>query len=79
MELMNISIYDNGAAFLIRVNGLTVSAHNSLADAWRHIIWMYRIESQNFTVGKNAVPVTQWIEGMKLAGYIDDDEIREAK
>ncbi len=30
---MNVTIYDNGAAFLIRVNNLTVKACNSLGNA----------------------------------------------
>lgn len=69
--MMNVEIYDNGAAFMIMVNGLITKACNSLGDAWRHIVWMHTVASQEFTVGKKSVPVTDWIVGMKKAGYID--------
>lgn len=69
--MMKVTIYDNGAAFLIRVNGLTVKACNSLGDAWRHIEWMYRIESQQFVVGKNEVPVKEWLDHMYAIGYLE--------
>lgn len=69
--MMNVRIYDNGAAYLIRVNDLTVAHFNSLGNAWRHIVWMYRIETQQFTVGRDKVPVKDWIAGMKTAGYLD--------
>ena len=64
----NVSIDDNGAAFLVVINKnskpqrLVVGAFSTLGDAWRHIKWMYEIEQQEFTVGKHAVPVTEWIE-----------------
>lgn len=72
----NISIDDNGTAFLVVINMGTeqrfvVAAFNSLGAAWEHIRWMYRIETQEFTVGKKRVPVTDWIAGMKKAGYLD--------
>ena len=43
----------------------------SIQEAWKHIEWMYQIESQEFTVGKKGIPVTEWIDGMKKAGYLD--------
>lgn len=71
MEQVNVNIYDNGAAFMITANGLIVKACNSLCEAWRHIVWMYEVASQKFTVGKNRVPVVEWIELMKKIGYLD--------
>ena len=73
----NVSIEDNGACYLIVINEGTserfvVRAFNTLGDAWRHIAWMYRIESQEFTVGKKQILVTDWIDGMMKAGYIDE-------
>lgn len=68
---MNIGIDDNGAAFLVTVNGLTVSHHSTLGGAWNHIVWMHRVASQKFTVGKKEIPVEQWIDGMSKAGYLD--------
>ena len=72
----NVSIEDNGASFLVVINKGTderfvVNAFSTLGGAWNHIIWLYRIESQEFTVGEKEVPVTEWIAGMKKAGYID--------
>ena len=69
--MMNVSIYDNGAAFCVTVNGMIVEAKRSLGDAWRHIQWMYEIASQEFTVGEKKVPVRDWICGMMKAGYLD--------
>ncbi len=68
---MNIQIDDNGAAFLIVVNGLTTSHHSSLGGAWNHIVWMHQVATQHFTVGKNKISVVEWIEHMKAIGYID--------
>lgn len=72
----NVSIEANGATYLIVINKgsdmrLVVGCESSLGKAWERIKWMYQIESQEFTVGKKNVPVTEWIEGMKKAGYID--------
>ena len=72
----NVSIEDNCAGFLIVIGSgtedrLVVKAFSALGEAWRHIMWMYQIESQEFTVGKKEVPVTEWINGMKQAGYLD--------
>ena len=69
--MINVRVHDNGAAFMIMVNGLAVKACSSLGDAWRHIKWMHDVASQQFTVGNKEVPVEDWIEGMKKAGYID--------
>lgn len=69
--MANVKIRDNGAAFLIEVNGLIVAAHSTLGDAWRYIEWMYRVASQKFTVGEKEVNVVDWIDGMKKAGYLD--------
>ena len=72
----NVSIEDNGAVFLVVIargteQRFTVSAFNTLSGAWKHIEWMYKIETQEFTVGNKMIPVTDWIEGMKKAGYLD--------
>ena len=73
----NVRIEDNGGGFLIVMRDealnmrLVVAAFQTLGDAWRHIVWMYQIESQSFTVGKKEVPVKDWIAGMKMCGYID--------
>lgn len=67
----NVTIYDNGAAFCVCVNGMITSAHKSLGDAWRHIEWMYAVASQRFTVGKEETPVREWINNMHKAGYLD--------
>ena len=72
----NISIDDNGASFLVVINNYTserfvVGAFNTLGEAWKHIEWMYQIESQEFTVGKKGISVVEWIDGMKKAGYLD--------
>ena len=69
---MNITVYDNGAAYMIEVDGLIVKACSSLGDAWRHIQWMYEVASQEFTVGQKRVPVRQWLVGMMKAGYLDE-------
>lgn len=70
-RLQNVRIHDNGAAFLVTVDGMITSAHNSLGGAWRHIEWMYRIAQQNFTVGEARTPVKEWLAGMKKAGWMD--------
>lgn len=67
----NVTIHDNGACFMIQVNGLQVKACSSLGEAWKHIVWMHRVASQQFTVGKEEIPVTDWIDRMKKAGYLD--------
>lgn len=72
----NVDIEDNGATYLIVIRKdderFVVGMKSSLGLAWEHIVWMYRIEGQLFTVGKKQVPITEWIEGMKRAGYLED-------
>jgi hypothetical protein len=68
---MNVRINDNGAAFMIEVEGLTVMHFNTLGGAWNHIVWMHRVASQQFTVGKTKLPVEEWIRKMIELGYID--------
>ena len=68
---MNVKIYDNGAAYMIMVNGLIATYENSLGGAWRHIQWMYEIAQQDFTVGDKQTPVKDWLAGMMRAGYLD--------
>lgn len=67
----NVDIYDNGAAFMVTVNGMIVKACSSLGLAWNHIAWMYKVASQEFTVGKNQVPVKEWLEHMERIGFLD--------
>lgn len=76
MKDYNITIEDNGAAFEIVINAgseqrFVIAAFNTLAAAWAHIVWLHDIEQQVFTVGKKRVLVTQWIAGMRAAGYIE--------
>lgn len=66
--MANVKIYDSGSAFCVSVDGLIVHASNSLGGAFKHIRWMYKVASQKFTVGEKAVPVAEWIEGMRKAG-----------
>lgn len=72
-----VAVEDNGAAFIVVVNPgtderLVINAFSCLASAWKHIEWMYKIESQEFLVkcGK-LVPVAEWVDGMKKAGFLD--------
>lgn len=70
-----VSIEDNGAAFLVVIgkgteNRLVVGSFSTLGDAWKHIQWMYEIESQDFNVGKMSVKV--WVHYMKESGYLED-------
>ena len=78
----NVSIEDNGAAFLVVVrhnsnddSRFVVAVKNSLGDAWRHIQHMYEIENQLFyirrKVGMGHVRVDEWVDAMKSAGYLD--------
>lgn len=69
----NIDIFDNGAAFMVTVNGMIVKACSTLGGAWNHIAWMYKVASQDFTVGKNKIHVKEWIEHMVAIGFMDDD------
>lgn len=72
----NVTVEDNGAAFIVVINKGTserfvVAAFETLGEARKHIEWLYRIESQEFTVGKNEITVTEWISGMQKLGYLD--------
>lgn len=69
----NVTVHDNGAAYCICVNGLIVCTKSSLGDAWRHIKWMYEVASQQFTVGREKMPVRQWIQRMMKQGYMDTE------
>jgi hypothetical protein len=71
--MMKVKVIDNGSAFCVTVNGLIVSAHNSLGNAWRHIAWMYCVASQNFVVGDKEIPAKEWLETGKRMGYLDED------
>lgn len=69
--MKNVTIYDNGAAYMVCVDGMITSAHNTLGGAWRHIEWMMAVAGQRFTVGKEETPVREWVNGMHKAGYLD--------
>ena len=72
MRMKNVTIqHDNGAAFLVTVDGLITSHHNTLDGAWNQIKWMYEVASQKFTVGGKKILVTDWIEEMKKVGYLE--------
>lgn len=72
-----VAVEDNGETFIVVVNPgtderLVINAFSCLASAWKHIEWMYKIESQEFLVkGSRLVPVAEWVEGMRKAGYLD--------
>ena len=68
---MNVTIRDNGSAYMISVDGLIVAHKSSLGEAWRHVVWMHRIATQEFTVGLKCVPVKVWIDAMLKAGYLE--------
>lgn len=71
--MMNIDIYNNGVSFRITVNGLIVESFKTLEAALNHIAWMHKVATQEFTVGKNKVPVREWIDHMVAIGFIDTD------
>lgn len=75
--MANVRIHDNGAAYMITVDGMIVHAANSLGNAWRHIEWMYRIAQQRFTVGEKQTPVKEWLRGMYRAGFMDGPDYLE--
>lgn len=72
-----VAVEDNGAAFIVVVNPgtderLVINAFSCLASAWKHIEWMYKIESQEFLVkGSRLVPVAEWVDDMRKAGFLD--------
>lgn len=70
---MNVTIFDNGACYMLSVNDLAVESFNTLGAAWNHIAWMYRVASQSFTVGEKRVPVKEWIDEMTSIGFMDKD------
>lgn len=71
--MMNVTVYDNGACFMVCVNGLMTCGFSSLGQAWNHIAWMHRVASQKFTVGKNEVPVEEWLENGIKSGFLEKD------
>lgn len=71
----NVTIEDNGAAFIVVLNAgtdnrLVVFAASTLYEAWSYIVSTYRIETQIFTVGKNRVPVDKWVKEMEKNGCL---------
>ena len=71
----NVDIEDNGAAFLVVVNKdseqrFVVAAFSTLGDAWRHVAWMYGVESQVFSVGKKNMPAPEWVDKMTALGFL---------
>ena len=73
---INVRIEDNGSAFLLVISNrseqrFVIGAFNTLGEAWKHIEWLYQIESQEFTVGYKEIPVKEWVTGMKQTGYIE--------
>lgn len=72
-----VAVEDNGAAFIVVVNPgtderLVINAFSCLPSAWKHIEWMYKIESQEFLVKEGKlVPVSEWVDGMRKAGFLD--------
>lgn len=71
--MANVRVHDNGAAYMVTVDGLIVSAHNSLGAAWERIAWMYAVASQEFTVGAKEVPAKEWREAGIRSGYLPED------
>ena len=69
--MMNVRIHDNGAAYMITVNGLIVHHTNSLGGAWKHIEWMFAVASQEFTVGDKELPVREWLDHKHAIGFLD--------
>lgn len=73
----NVDIEYNGAAFLLVINNdtldrLVVAKYKTLTKTRARIVWMYRIDHQEFTVGKKGIPVIEWIAEMKRMGYIEE-------
>lgn len=69
-KMHNVRIHDNGAAFMIMVDGLIVTGFNSLGGAWKHIEWMWAVAQQDFTVGSDEIHVKRWIDHMKKQGFM---------
>lgn len=70
---MKVSVYDNGAAFCVTVNGLIVEAFNTLGAAWNHIAWMYVVARQDFVVGDKEIPAEEWRENGIKYGWLPED------
>ena len=71
--MKNVRVMDNGAAFCVTVDGMIVDAFSTLGGAWNRIAWMYRIASQEFTVGEKKIPVQEWIEAGIHYGWLEKD------
>lgn len=69
-----VKVFDNGSGFCITVNGLIVSCHRSLGDAWRRIAWMFLVASQRFLVGEKEIPAATWYKKMIEQGYLTENE-----
>lgn len=72
-KMQHVTVRDNGAAFLVTVDGLAVSGFSTLAGAWNHIVWMHTVAGQQFIVGKNRTPVREWMAAMYRAGWMMDN------
>lgn len=57
--------------FAVTVNGLIVSTHDTLNDAWEYIAWMHKTGNQHFLVGAKESPIETWLERM-----IDDGQLK---
>lgn len=69
----HVTTHDNGAAFCVCMDGLVIAAFSTLGAAWKHIVWMHTIASQQFVVGPNKTPVREWMAAMYRAGWMDDN------
>lgn len=75
-KVYNVNIEDNGAGYLVVIGKGTeqrfvIGAFSTLGRAWEHIEFLYKIESQEFTVGDKMIPVSEWVDGMKKVGFLD--------
>ena len=73
MNMKNVTIYDNGSCFMVCVDGLMTCGFSSLGGAWNHIAWMYRVATQEFTVGKSKIPVKEWLKNGIKYGYLEEN------
>ena len=71
--MRKVKVIDNGSAFCVTVDGMIVSAHNSLGGAWNHIAWMHRVANQRFVIGDKEVPVKDWLEAGIRNGFLEDE------
>lgn len=58
---------------MVTVNGIIVNGFSTLGAAWNHIAWMYKVATQNFTVGKKEIPVEDWLSHMIAVGFLEED------